>query len=248
MQTISGRKALATRRANPARNWNSSASSNEPSQDPDDAMGRIYDGFARIRPDYSGPRIELADPVFTMGSCFAREVETALAGWGGNVVSLGPELSEPVFRDAQGRPRTGFFHRFTPHAMLQELRRAFDELPAWSDDALLLRRHHRTGRFELVVTVSPVPMSSTFTGQGVVVANARSKAVLRAAAAEFTDRHEQAHYFPSYEMVTCSAPSEAWKADRLHVNGRITRGIVKSFVTHYYRRESLMAARIDAAT
>jgi hypothetical protein len=97
----------------------------------------------------------------------------------------------------------------------------------------LLRRRHLDGRFQMVMTVSPAPLSATFTDQDIVVANAESKAVLRAAAA-FTAGREDVHYFPSYEMAAYSSPALAWRPDRVHVTGKLTRHIVKTFMRAYY--------------
>lgn len=58
-------------------------------------------------------------------------------------------------------------------------------------------------RARVIVTVSPVPLAATFLGHHVLVANARSKAVLRAAAGEVCERGDpRLVYFPSYEIVT----------------------------------------------
>jgi hypothetical protein len=337
MLRIDGEQALANRKLNPRRSWNGAASTDSPSGDPDDASSRIFGPFARIAPAYDGPRLGLTDPVFAMGSCFAREIETALIGRGGNVVSIDDRIDRPEFKDARGRQRTTFFHRYTPRSMLQEFQQCFEEAAGWSEDALLfrqakseavsdlnycsfegadesdaavrirrglarqlvrhaakakmviltlglieawrhkpsglwanapapgvlarhardfelvlldvvdtvecletihdlLKRRHQDGDFQLVVTVSPVPMSATFTAQDIVVANAESKAVLRAAAGAFAADRQGVHYFPSYEMVTMTDPAEAWRPDRLHVNGKITRAIVKAFMAAYYRK------------
>ena len=53
-----------------------------------------------------------------------------------------------------------------------------------------------------IVTVSPVPLMATATGTHVVTASSASKAVLRAAAAEFTQTADDTDYLPSYEIVT----------------------------------------------
>lgn len=52
------------------------------------------------------------------------------------------------------------------------------------------------------ITVSPVPLMATATGQHVAVATAHSKAVLRAAAGELYQAHDFVDYFPSYEIIT----------------------------------------------
>ena len=62
----------------------------------------------------------------------------------------------------------------------------------------------------LIVTVSPVPLGATFTGQDITVANTYSKSTLRAVAGDFCAAREDADYFPSFEAVTESAPPAAW--------------------------------------
>jgi len=87
----------------------------------------------------------------------------------------------------------------------------------------------------MVVTVSPVPLQVTFSGKDIVVANMDSKATLRAAAAEFVRKHDNAHYFPSYEMVVYSHTKLAWRPDRLHVNKGMVGRIVSQFIDAYYQ-------------
>jgi len=53
-----------------------------------------------------------------------------------------------------------------------------------------------------VVTVSPVPLTATASGQHVEVATARSKAVLRAVCAGLYEAFENVDYFPSFEIIT----------------------------------------------
>ena len=55
---------------------------------------------------------------------------------------------------------------------------------------------------KFIVTVSPVPLAATASGQHVEVATSRSKAVLRAACDELTSTHDDVDYFPSYEIIT----------------------------------------------
>jgi hypothetical protein len=89
---------------------------------------------------------------------------------------------------------------------------------------------------KIIVTVSPVPLASTFTGGDVVVANASSKARLRVAAQEFADAHPDVDYFPSYEIVTHSDPSLAFKVDKRHVRGEMVMHVVATFMRHYFGR------------
>ncbi|MDO5648008.1 GSCFA domain-containing protein [Paracoccus sp. (in: a-proteobacteria)] len=55
----------------------------------------------------------------------------------------------------------------------------------------------------MLLTVSPVPLVATAAdGQHVLTATTYSKSVLRAAAGDFCDAHQDVDYFPSYELVT----------------------------------------------
>ncbi len=101
---------------------------------------------------------------------------------------------------------------------------------------------------EIVVTVSPVPLQATFTGLDVVVANTQSKAVLRAAAAEWVTRHANVHYFPSFEIVMNSSREAVWRRDGRHVRDEFVRNIMDFFVAGHLRdvprrREAVQDAR-----
>lgn len=333
-EIVSGREALQNARRNHFNHWNRSTSSLEISAFENDASRRIFDRFAALAPNYSGPKLQAGSGIFAMGSCFAREIERALIARRANVVSVGESMQRDEFRDPTGKVRDGFLHRFTPRSMSQEFAACFDELPRWTDQSLIfpqgpdrfldlnywqvpgadegrqatdvrrsvakalvrraadadlvivtlglteawlhkpsalfanfttpqflakhrdafalhligvdetiesleaidaiLRRHHRTGKYQIVVTVSPVPLSATFTDKDIVVANMDSKSTLRSAAAAFVARHDHAHYFPSFEMVTYSDPSLAWRPDRIHVTGRMIDHVVSTFVNTYY--------------
>lgn len=59
-----------------------------------------------------------------------------------------------------------------------------------------------------VLTVSPVPLTATASGQHVLVATTRSKSVLRAVAGEIAEADPNVDYFPSYEIIS-GAPARA---------------------------------------
>ena len=82
----------------------------------------------------------------------------------------------------------------------------------------------------IVVSVSPVPMLATFTGDDVICANARSKATLLSAARQVCSSSNSV-YFPSFELVTHAAPTLAWNADRRHPSTVMINHIAKAFVT-----------------
>ena len=137
MVTITAREIMQRLRAKHVNSWNRSPSSAERSAHPEDASNRIFDGFADIRPTYAGPVFPAETPVFAMGSCFAREIESALTRRRGRIISQDKTIQRPEFEDANGLVRPGFFHRYTPTSMAQEFRWPFGRQPGWSEDALV---------------------------------------------------------------------------------------------------------------
>jgi hypothetical protein len=58
---------------------------------------------------------------------------------------------------------------------------------------------------KILLTVSPVPLTATASGQHVLAATSHSKAILRAVAGQLAHDHHDVDYFPSYEIVTAPA-------------------------------------------
>jgi hypothetical protein len=52
------------------------------------------------------------------------------------------------------------------------------------------------------LTVSPVPLTATYTDEHVLVATTHSKAILRAAASAVVTEFANVYYFPAYEIIT----------------------------------------------
>lgn len=96
---------------------------------------------------------------------------------------------------------------------------------------LLSRKLPRCPR--IVLTVSPVPFTSTFSDRDVVVANSYSKATLRAVAQDFAERYDAVDYVPVYESVVNSSADAAWKRDRIHVTDIAVRANVLHFLANY---------------
>jgi hypothetical protein len=57
-------------------------------------------------------------------------------------------------------------------------------------------------KLRILLTVSPVPLVATATGQHVLTATSYSKSVLRAVAGDLAQSHEHVDYFPSYEIIS----------------------------------------------
>jgi hypothetical protein len=82
-----------------------------------------------------------------------------------------------------------------------------------------------------VLTISPVPLGATFTGQDAAVANMRSKSVLRSAADEVCSAFPNIDYFPSYEMVALAPRALAYGDDCLHVADAVVGEVIATFLS-----------------
>ncbi len=294
---------------------------------PDRDAERLYPlASPEVRPGFT---IARSDTVYAIGSCFARNVEKALAEAGLRVLSREFDLGEIGASLEDG---ANFFNKYSIHSVVNELRWAFERatfpgaallyplggnrhvdaqlgmarldfdidtilafrhryldalaqvreadvivltlgyVETWFDrhlglylnvappqqaikadperfefrvlsyrdvlagleelHALLVR--HRTKPLKMLVTVSPVPLLSTFRDMDVLVANAYSKSVQRAALDEFVLGREGVDYFPSYEFVTLSNPAVAWsRADFRHVSQDVITRIMESVLSRY---------------
>jgi len=89
--------------------------------------------------------------------------------------------------------------------------------------------YRRNVHMKVVLTVSPIPLAATFTGQDVAVANANSKATLLCAANRLLRNFPQVFYFPSYEIVTYSDRAAVWERDGRHVRAEFVERIMDFF-------------------
>tara|TARA_R110001583_G_scaffold177606_1_gene333201 strand:- start:2370 stop:3383 length:1014 start_codon:yes stop_codon:yes gene_type:complete len=87
---------------------------------------------------------------------------------------------------------------------------------------------------KFVVTVSPVPLSTTWTSADIVVANTISKSTLRVCAERLTQDFDGVDYFPSFEMVTNSPKLAAWQNDKLHVAKPMVDFVIDNFMSTYF--------------
>lgn len=117
--------------------------------------------------------------------------------------------------------------RFSLHVL------GVDEVRDYLERALHLLLRFGRADHRVLLTVSPVPLAMTFTGDDVMVANAYSKSVLRAVAQELWRRHEHVDYFPSYESVTLSERGLAFEDDNRHVRPELVRLNIERMVGAY---------------
>jgi hypothetical protein len=74
---------------------------------------------------------------------------------------------------------------------------------------------------------------ATFSPDDVVLANCYSKSLLRTVAQQWSAKHENVHYFPSYEIVQNSERAVAWEEDLRHVNEKVANHIMSLFLDSY---------------
>lgn len=67
-------------------------------------------------------------------------------------------------------------------------------------DAILLMREVNKN-LQFILTVSPIPLTATNSGNHVLLATMESKSILRAVAGELTDEYDFIDYFPSFEII-----------------------------------------------
>lgn len=87
---------------------------------------------------------------------------------------------------------------------------------------------------KFIITVSPVPLSTTWTSSDVVIANTKSKATLRVCAEQISENFDHLDYFPSFEMVTNSPRKNAWSEDQLHVDNKMVEFVINNFIETYF--------------
>lgn len=133
-----------------------------------------------------------------------------------------------------------YIEQFPAGAELKSLRGRFEfRLLGFSDALDFLKRTIDliqtvgTPGKHIVITVSPVPLGVTFTGQDVLFANMYSKATLRAVAETVCRSTLDVEYFPSYEIVTLTRSTEFWEDDLIHVTESCVNSIVAQFLRAY---------------
>ncbi|MEP3334386.1 GSCFA domain-containing protein [Sedimentitalea sp.] len=89
------------------------------------------------------------------------------------------------------------------------------------------------GMKKIILTVSPVPLQTTFSGTDCVTANSYSKSVMRVCAEQLRMRFVGVvDYFPSYEMVLSGGPA-AFQQDFVHPKEDVISRVTEYMVRHY---------------
>jgi tetratricopeptide (TPR) repeat protein len=129
----------------------------------------------------------------------------------------------------------------------------YNQLLASLREMLRLLEQYGHRDFRMLLTVSPVALGSTFTEHDALVANCYSKSVQRAAVEAICRENPRVDYLPTFESVTLSEHSLAWREDRAHVSTQIVRLNVLRMENAYTvsagtpeHQDSLDAGRIQA--
>ena len=149
---------------------------------------------------------------------------------------------------------TGLYLNAAPPARARKLFPDRFEFHLLSHDDILagLEQVHavlaRRGREDLrmLVTVSPVALSTTFTGSDILVANSYMKSALRTAVETFVRGHDNVDYLPSYESVVLSERPRAWRDDGAHVSDELVRLNVLRMLQAYSSEPGEVGAALEA--
>jgi hypothetical protein len=98
-------------------------------------------------------------------------------------------------------PKAHTFHNFTYPEVMADIIALRNRLTS-------LRKKAR-----IVLTVSPVPLTATASGDHIEIANSYSKSVLRAASSAAASKFKNVVYFPSYEVITSQNARGAYFAN-----------------------------------
>ncbi|MCS6921307.1 MAG: GSCFA domain-containing protein, partial [Elioraea sp.] len=103
-------------------------------------------------------------------------------------------------------------------------------------------------RARVILTVSPVPLKATAEDRHVLQSTVYSKSVLRVAAQEICDTHEDVAYFPSYEIITGAYTRGAYfAADLREVEEAGVEHVMRLFFRHATRPGPAAGAPAPAA-
>lgn len=123
------------------------------------------------------------------------------------------------------------FRNFTYPEIRADLDRAFALMWAMNPDLRIL------------LTVSPVPLTATASGDHVLVATTWSKAVLRAVAGDLAALDARIDYFPSFEIITGAPSRGAFFAANLR---SVTAEGVSLVMSHFFAGLDTGAAAVRA--
>ena len=94
--------------------------------------------------------------------------------------------------------------------------------------------------FKILLTVSPVPLTASTSGQHVLLSTNYSKATLRSVAGQLSMDEEHIDYFPSYEIVTNPRLHSTSFAENLR---SVRNETVDTVMKHFFNEHPSLAAK-----
>ncbi|WP_445355763.1 GSCFA domain-containing protein [Microbulbifer sp. EKSA008] len=109
----------------------------------------------------------------------------------------------------------------------------YNEVYDHLDKTIQLLKANAKVQQNILITISPVPMSLTYRNQDISISNSYSKSVLRAAAEALVYSNSNVFYYPSYESILLTDRSIAWMDDQVHVRDELVRIQVSRLIDKY---------------
>lgn len=123
------------------------------------------------------------------------------------------------------------FHRYSYEEVKADLEAFLDELRKINPGA------------RVILTVSPVPLTATYTDEHVLSATIYSKSVLRAVCGAIESSVENAFYFPSYEIISGSFNGgRYYESNKRSVSEEGVAHVMRVFKATYFNSSSERAA------
>ncbi|MEM7213091.1 MAG: GSCFA domain-containing protein [Pseudomonadota bacterium] len=143
---------------------------------PDEVLGLRLEHLKQVRRMFSSMDVF----VFTLGL-----TEAWTTAEGDTVYPIAPGTFAGAYR-----AQDYCFHNFSYPEVFADLEAFFELVSAHNPD------------FRVILTVSPVPLTATASGQHVLAASVYSKSILHAVAGHLASGSERIDYFPSYELIS----------------------------------------------
>lgn len=132
----------------------------------------------------------------------------------------------PNLRYASKNKNRFFLHLNTYDVVYDMLKKMFDLLVSVGNNEK-----------KILITVSPVSLNTTFTGEDILIANNISKSTLRAAVGKIVYEYDNVDYFPSYEMVTMTEDNYVYDNDGIHVSRYFVSKIVSKLIDDFVEKD-----------
>ena len=123
---ISYKQAVVNRKSNPNKNYCTYGADGKPAPDEFSARDRLVSGSPVLVDSEPKFKISKGEKVYTIGSCFARNVEVLLDKHGFNLPVFSETIDQNIYHSAPHFPHTAL-NKYNPHSMALEILRAVGE-------------------------------------------------------------------------------------------------------------------------